>query len=296
MSKQAFVDVHNHCTEFSPDASQPLSDRIREAKEQGLAGIVMTDHFDKDLYEVRRGLFLDPKGPVPKDGEWIFYVPDYMKRMKAEREKLASAGDPFKLLIGIELGYAPLLSELFRDMVKVYKDDLDCIIASMHSMEYQDVYEYQEHIFSKDKKHVYALYINYMSEMLEDMEYANVLGHFDYISRYSRYVPKKMFYRDFADEFDRLFEIMIRREVALELNIGSQRAKELNGDKMGLPDPEILLRYKEMGGRLIALGSDAHHKKYVGRGFSESADYLIGLGFTHLTHFEKQKPVLTPLR
>lgn len=293
MQKPAFIDIHNHCREFSPDASQPLSERILEAKAQGLAGIVMTDHFDKDLYEFRHGIEMPATGPLPKPGEWIFFVPDYMKRMREEQDKLREAGDPFKLLIGIELGYAPPLGKLFRDMMAIY--EMDSIIASMHSMEYQDVYEYKDTLYARDKKEVYELYINYMADMLEDMEYANILGHFDYISRYSSYHPKKMFYRELADSFDRLFRVMIRNGVSLELNIGSQRAKECSGEPMGLPDPDILRRYRELGGELVSLGSDSHHQGYVGRDFDKTAAYLASLGFRYITHFEKRKAVLTAI-
>lgn len=289
----AFVDVHNHCTEFSPDASQPLSERIREAEDLGLRGIIMTDHYDKDLYEAERGLPLPPYGAVPKKGEWIFYLPDYRRRLLSEQAKLQAAGDDFKLLFGIELGYAPLLAKHYRDLAENY--DFDCIIASMHSMKNQDVYLHRDQLYKKSKQDIYNLYIHYMADMLEEMDYAHVLGHFDYISRYSKYVPKKMYYREQKDALDRLFEIMIKNEVSLELNMGSQSAKELNGERMGLPDPEILKRYREMGGRLVSLGSDAHHKNYVGRGFKETAEYLKDLGFEYITHFEKGKPVLTAL-
>lgn len=294
MRESAFVDVHNHCCEFSPDASQPLSERILEAKEQGLAGVVMTDHYDKDLFEVERGIPLPPEGAVPKAGEWIFYLPDYWVRLPEERRRLAEADDPFKLLIGIELGYAPLLAQHFRDLSEQY--DFDCIIASVHSLEKQDVYQCRETLIRCGKIKLYNRYIHYMADMLEEMDYANVLGHFDYISRYLNIKNKKMYYREQSEAFDRLFGIMIERQVSLELNIGSQRAKEADGTPMGLPDPAILKRYRELGGELVSLGSDAHHAGYVGRHFKESADYLEALGFGYLTHFEKGQAVLTALR
>ncbi len=293
MSDNAFIDVHTHCKEFSPDATQPLSERIEEAKAKGLAGVIQTDHYDKDLYEAEHHYPLPASGAVPKKGEWIFYIPDYLKRLKKEQEKLKAAKDPFKLLIGIELGYAPPLADHFRALSKA--NPFDCIIASVHSLDKQDVYLYRHEIYKKDKIELYNLYLHFMADMLEEMDYANILGHFDYVSRYSNYPVKKMFYRDHKEAFDRLFSVMIKNDVSLELNIGSQRAKESDGKPMGLPDPEILKRYREMGGKLVSIASDAHHAGLVGEGFKKTADYLKALGFEAVTHFEKGKPCLTPL-
>ncbi len=283
-----FVDVHNHCQEFSPDSSQPLLERIAEAKALGLRGLVMTDHYDKDLVDKDVLPGLSPMGSRPKPGEWIFYFPDYYERFAKEKEALAKAGDPFKLLMGVELGYAPALAEPYRELISHYP--LDSIIASLHNLEFRDVYWFKE-LYEREKLAVYALYLDGLRKMVEDMDYANVLGHFDYISRYAQYPEKKMYYRDLADEFDELFRVMIYNGISLELNSGSQRARENDGRAMGLPDPEILLRYRELGGEMVSLGSDAHHKGFVGGLFKETASWLASLGFRSVVHFEQQKPV-----
>lgn len=283
-----FVDVHNHCQEFSPDSGQPLSERIAEAKALGLAGIVMTDHYDKDLVDQEVLPGLSPMGSRPKPGEWIFYFPDYYERYKVEKAALAEKRDPFKLLLGVELGYAPALAEPYRELMSNYP--MDSIIASLHNLEFRDVYWFKE-LYQREKIEVYRLYLNGLRTMLEDMDFANILGHFDYISRYAHYDHKKMLYRDLADEFDELFRVMIQNGVSLELNSGSQRAKESDGRPMGLPDREILLRYKDLGGEMISLGSDAHHKGYVGGFFRETVQWLQELGFRAVVYFEEQKPV-----
>lgn len=290
MTDFAFVDVHNHCKDFSPDASQPLLERIAEARDLGLPGIILTDHYDKDLVAQDLLPGLSPMGSRPKPGEWIFYTPEYIDRLLTERAALASAGDPFKLLIGVELGYAPQLAEPYRAMIDIYP--FDCVLASLHSLEFKDVYYFRD-LYTREKLAVYSLYLEGLIQMLKDMDYANILGHFDYISRYAHYDTKKMAYSDLPDVFDELFRIMIQNQVSLELNIGSQRAKESDGTPMGLPDKAILLRYRELGGELVSLGSDAHHAGFVGRQFRESADYLRSLGFRYLTHFEKRQAVHT---
>lgn len=293
MQVSSYVDVHNHCVEFSPDASQPLLDRIKEAKANHLAGIVMTDHYDKDLVDEDLVISFSPMGSKPRPGEWIFYLPEYLDRLTLEREKLREAKDPFQLLIGIELGYAPVLVDPYREMIR--QNPFDSVICSLHSLEFKDVYYFKE-LYQREKQEVYQLYLACLTQMVKEMEYANILGHFDYISRYSHYSEKKMYYRDFADEFDALFQALIDQNMSLELNSGSQRAKEADGQPMGLPDPNLLIRYRELGGQLISLGSDAHHEGFVAGNFQLTAQYVKSLGFPYLVHYVNQQPVFTPIQ
>ena len=60
-------------------------------------------------------------------------------------------------------------------------------------------------------------------------------------------------------------------------------------------DRDILLRFKELGGEFISLGSDSHDPGRTGDNFLYYAEFVKSLGFRYLTHFESRCPVPLPL-
>ena len=61
------------------------------------------------------------------------------------------------------------------------------------------------------------------------------------------------------------------------------------------PLPEILLKYRSMGGNKITIGSDAHRPERVGFGFKDVCRLLRELGFKEYAVFEGRKARLLPL-
>jgi histidinol-phosphatase (PHP family) len=56
------------------------------------------------------------------------------------------------------------------------------------------------------------------------------------------------------------------------------------------PHPLVLKRYREMGGTLVTIGSDAHKAAQVGCQFDEAVNILRNCGFTHYAYYVKRKP------
>ena len=117
------------------------------------------------------------------------------------------------------------------------------------------------------------------------------MGHLDYVVRYGPNRNRKFTYKDYADVIDPILEVLIRKDKALEVNTG--------GFKYGLghpnPHEDIIRRYKELGGKLITVGSDAHAPEHVGFEFARTAEILKSCGFREYAVFEKKKPVLLPV-
>ena len=59
---------------------------------------------------------------------------------------------------------------------------------------------------------------------------------------------------------------------------------------MTLPTTEILKMYKELGGEIITLGSDAHTPEYIALNFREAADLIGTLGFRYVCSFTEMQP------
>ena len=84
---------------------------------------------------------------------------------------------------------------------------------------------------------------------------------------------------------------LIENGKCLEVNTG--------GFKYGLGEPNpcagILKRYRQLGGELVTIGSDAHEPRYLGYDFSRAAALLTDLGFRYYTVFQQRMPRQIPL-
>ena len=57
------------------------------------------------------------------------------------------------------------------------------------------------------------------------------------------------------------------------------------------PCTDILRRYKELGGELITIGSDAHKVEELGRGLDRAEEVLREAGFEYYTVYDARIPV-----
>ena len=120
----------------------------------------------------------------------------------------------------------------------------------------------------------------------------DIMGHYDYIVRYAPYPQNSIRYKDFADLFDTMFTYLIQEGKALEINTKSYqgyRGREV------LLDNEVLLRYRELGGEILSLGSDSHEPERVGADFDRFAALLKSLGFRWSAHYEERRLIQLPL-
>ena len=98
---------------------------------------------------------------------------------------------------------------------------------------------------------------------LEQFDLFDTVGHIDYISRY---VPRDLEpyrYEAHAAQIEEILKTAIRKGVAIEVNTGGlyKAIRRTN------PEPRIIRRYLELGGKKLTFGSDAHLPAYVGYGF-----------------------------
>jgi histidinol-phosphatase (PHP family) len=89
-----------------------------------------------------------------------------------------------------------------------------------------------------------------------------------------------------------MFRYLIHEGKALEINTKSYEGHR--GRIVGL-DNDVLIRYREMGGEIVSLGSDSHEASRVGAGFARHAALLKSLGYRWTAHYEKRRLVQLPL-
>ena len=270
------TDGHNHTKHFSPDAGQTIDELIAEARSKGFTRIGITEHYELDY---------------PEDGlNWMFDLEEYNKVFPSWREKAASAG--LDLLMGIEFGYQTHVADEIDRIAASYP--FDVVLLSNHLFRGKDFYVERE-CYKLPKKELHREYIGIMAEMCEKCSNFDAAAHYDYINRYTDNLENFVLYEDCPAEFDRMFEALITKGKALEINTKSIQKHKERGFKRHLPDSAVLNRYREMGGKLICLGSDSHFPGTFGVCFDEAVQYLKSLGFKESVYFKAHKPFFEPL-
>jgi histidinol-phosphatase (PHP family) len=271
-------DTHNH-SQFSFDGKRTsVEASARAAAEAGLGGICFTDHCDHYV--------------PPMKASFENVVPEYfnVEEQQAEISRVQSLiGDRTRLLKGIEIGMYEECHEQIRKVLD--ENSFDQIIASVHYIEKTDPY-YGGYYDGKDWKQAYGTYLETIYREMKWLEDFDIMGHYDYIVRYASYPVTSIRYRDFSDIFDEMFRYLIQEGKALEINTKSY---EGHRGRMVELDNDVLLRFREMGGEIVSLGSDSHEPSRVGAGFTRHAAFLKSLGFRWTAHYESRRLIQLPL-
>ena len=274
------ADMHMH-TWFSTDSEACPCDMADEAVRKGLKTICFTDHFDKD------------------DLEWgeegIFDVDAYFVEMQKLQEEYAGK---LNIRIGIELGLRTYLKDYYEELTKKYP--FDFVIGSVHNVPYKKDAEGNilytdpaaEKLFTdRTDKEAYRLMMETTLENVRTSDCFQTLGHLDYVVRYGKSREKEYSYTDYADIIDEILKLLIEKEKGLEVNSA--------GLKYGLPfahpHPDVLKRYRELGGEIITIGADAHKPEHIAYDFAKAEEILKSCGFKYYTEFYEQKPVFKQL-
>ena len=80
--------------------------------------------------------------------------------------------------------------------------------------------------------------------------------------------------------------MLIDNEKAIECNTGGLRKSIASTN----PCTDILKRYRELGGEIITVGSDAHAPADIAADFGQAAEILKSCGFDYYTVFEGRQP------
>lgn len=93
--------------------------------------------------------------------------------------------------------------------------------------------------------------------------------------------------KSFLDIIEEIFKLIIPNGQGIEINTSGF----YYGLGRVLPSVDILKLYKEMGGEILTIGSDAHKPERLGEYYDHAVDVLKTIGFHYVATFENQKPV-----
>lgn len=274
MPKYNLCDYHIH-TRYSTDSCEEPEAIIRRAIMLGLDEICFTDHMDYDY----------PVTPDYENPAFIFDIPAYCKELSALRKQYR---EQLTIKIGMELGLMPYLAE--RNAEAAASADFDFIIGSTHLVDGRDPY-YPEFWDGKNVDNLIDRYLQFTYENVRSFSNYDVYGHLDYITRY---VPDKSYHFEYArhsDVIDAILKEIIHSGHGIELNT-SPLCKGLQYPN---PCPDILKRYRELGGEIITIGSDAHTAGNVGGHFETAREVLRSIGFKYYSVFTNRKIAMKEL-
>ncbi len=260
-------DFHMHTT-LSTDGKSDMADMIHSAASMGFQSICFTEHNDYD----------NPIGETPD-----FFVVD-TDAYYARYCELKNIEPDLDVYFGVELGISQDNHEYFNEYTKKYP--FDFIIGSSHYVGNLDPYtkEYYDSFESEEAAHL--KYFETELECAKLFDTFDVYGHLDYALRYGPTRDLSFTYDKYADILDELLKTLISKGKGIEINSAGFR-KGMIGPN---PAESIIKRYKELGGEIITVGSDAHHISELGADFDKAEAVLERCGFKYYTIFKERKP------
>ncbi len=260
--------VHSH---FSGDCETDVRDILEFGIKNHVDTICLTDHYDYDY----------PYDDVCFELDIDNYFPTLERLQETYKDRI-------NLLIGIEVGVQPHIIDFLHKKLCQYP--FDFIIASTHLIDKMDPY-YKDFFTGKTQYEAYYRYFETILETVKTYKEYDVFGHLDYIIRYGNFENKSLSSFDYNDIIDEILKTIIDTSHGIEINTSGLRY----GLNQAHPNEKILKRYRELGGEIITIGSDAHNAKDLCSYYDYAVDMLKNCGFKYLSIFQKRKPTLIKL-
>ena len=266
-----FCDSHIH-TRISPDSEAPLSAMTRAALSAGLDEMCVTDHFD----------LLDGKGAPVSSFDWAAAKTQYQTSRARTEGRLV-------LRLGLELGSAVYDPAVARRVLAGGGEELDFVLGSLHNW---IGLENNIDLYYSDYGKNPALCHLAMKSCLDHTwtlvtEYADCydsLAHIIYPLRYIQRDGQQLSLSDYEEQIRAIFTEVARTDHALEVNTCRGRT---------VSDWIPLLRlFRECGGRLVTVGSDAHRPQDMSKGLPAALALLREAGFRDVATYERRRPIL----
>ncbi len=259
-------DYHMH-TVVSFDGHDRGLQMAQAAKAAGLKEICFTDHLDYD--------------PLGKMGVLAFDTAAY----NAEYDALEVPG--LKIRRGMEFG-------MTVDNRAQFKKDLqrrpfDFVLGSIHFVDDLDVY-FQEFWEGKTLIEAERRYLESTLECVKLHDDFDVLAHLTYIAKATANpAPRPVSYGEHREIVDEILKVVAAKGKGLEINTSGV-------DRCGgfLPTADYFRRFKELGGQIVTIGSDAHTASRVGQYSFEACSILKDI-FGYVCTFEERKPIFHKL-
>ncbi len=252
-------DYHVHTT-VSFDGKATALEMATAARDRGIRELCFTDHMD--------------------------YTPEM--DMVFDLDAYAAAYDHLEvpgLLIrrGVEYGLTPDNREQLA--LDLQKRPFDFVLGSVHLVDGVDVYMAPYWADKTPQEAVDRFLEETLKAVTVHTDY-DVLGHLTFISK-ARANPTHALlrYEYHREIFDEILHQLVRHGKGMELNTSG--IERCGGP---LPTLDFFRRFKELGGEIVTVGSDAHDTRRAGQFTHEMVRELKEI-FGHVCTFENRQPI-----
>ncbi len=259
-------DFHMH-TRVSFDGHATGEAMAKAALAAGLKEICFTDHLDYD--------------PLKKMLHMTFDTEVY----NAEYDHLEVPG--LTIRRGMEFGMTPYNLDQFQKDLQ--RRPFDFVLGSIHFADDLDVY-FPEYWSDKTVFDAERRYLETTLQCLQIHDDFDVLAHLTYIAKaQSHPAPRPVPFAEHREIIDEILRLVAAKGKGLELNTSGM-------DRCGgfLPTADYFRRFKELGGEIITIGSDAHDTNRVGQYAFDVCQIFKDI-FGYVCTFENRKPVFHKL-
>jgi histidinol-phosphatase (PHP family) len=258
-SRDLPLDSHLH-TVRSPDANAMLDAYCALAVERGIPELAVTDHVD-----------FDPAMPA-------YGFSSFADRERDVREAAARWADRgLAIRFGVEVTYERAFEDDIRGWLARHPHDY--VIGSVHISEDSPykVSNVASFVATRTLGDVVAPYFDEVIGAARSGLF-DTIGHMDFVKRYL--VPHVM-PADLArapELYEPILAALVATGTALEVNASGLRQLP----RETYPAAAIVARYRELGGRHVTIGSDAHRPEWFAYGLAQAYRQAADAGFEAL--------------
>jgi len=258
-------DLHIH-TKFSKDSKEEPEKYIIAAIERGIVYLGLSDHIDLD----------------PTDKDYGFY--NYEKALESYSFLKNKYEDSLKLFFAAEVTYQKGLEKSIEENIS--GRPYDYIIGSVHRLEGITFSGAHGMPFFKDKDENYS-YNMYFDELysMVSTDFFQIVGHFDIIKRHGISLYGSFEVDKYREKIKKILATIIEKNMVIEINSSSFRF----GLGEQYPTNDIIKMYKDLGGREVTIGSDAHSISNFGAYLEETIKNALSIFDFDVVIFKNKK-------
>jgi histidinol-phosphatase (PHP family) len=266
------LDAHLH-TDLSPDSDVPIDTYAAQAAERGIPEIAITDHVD-----------FAPGTPA-------YRYATFEQRERTVREAAERWADRgVAIRFGVEITWDSRWADDIRDHLR--RHTYDFTIGSVHVYRDSpyDAANVAGWVAGRSLADIVRPYFAEVEAAAQSRLF-DAIGHIDVVKRYLAPLVTAADLGGAPEVYEPALRAVVDAGAALEINTSGLRQE--SGEIY--PSPAIVARFRELGGRRITIGSDAHRADTFAWALDVGYEAATAAGFEELSFRRGSTPVAVPI-